>query len=109
MTGAGGRLPENLRAGLSTLYLLTAQETAILRMLAAGMDNRAVARQLGIREATVKAHMTAVLGKLGVSSRLQAGLVAFAACLDGRLDWNDLADQGRDRDGAHISVRAGAR
>ncbi len=82
-------IPDELRAGFATLDLLTARELTILRMLATGRDNRAVARYLGIREKTVKAHMTAILSKLGVASRLQAGLIAFAACLDGRLAWDE--------------------
>lgn len=82
---ARGYLSGELSAGLAMLSILTTRESAILAMLAEGLDNKTIARQLGIRETTVKAHMTAILTKLGVTSRLQAGLVAFAACLDGQL------------------------
>lgn len=88
--GAGSSLPRELRHGLSVLDTLTTRERVILRMLAAGMGNRAVARSLGIQESTVKRHMSALLTKLGVASRLQAGLVAFAARLDGQLPMSEL-------------------
>jgi DNA-binding NarL/FixJ family response regulator len=55
---------------------LTARELAVLAMLGSGSDNRAIARELEISEATVKAHITKVLVKLQVTSRLQAALVA---------------------------------
>lgn len=90
-------LPDELRAKLPMLSLLTAREAFILQMLAIGLDNHAIARHLGISQSTVKTHMTALLAKLGVRSRLQAGLIAFAARLDGRFDI-DLAlpeSQGR--------------
>jgi LuxR family transcriptional regulator, maltose regulon positive regulatory protein len=51
---------------------LTAREADVLRLVAAGRANRDIAAELGIAEATVKTHMTRVLGKLGASSRTQA-------------------------------------
>jgi DNA-binding NarL/FixJ family response regulator len=81
----GSVLPEDLSAGLAMLSILTTRERAILSMLAEGMDNRTMARHLGICETTVKTHMTAILAKLGLTSRLQAGLVAFVACFAGLL------------------------
>jgi DNA-binding NarL/FixJ family response regulator len=56
--------------------LLTDRETLILSLLAHGLANKEIARELGIAETTVKSHVRHVLAKLGVSSRTQAALVA---------------------------------
>ena len=61
---------------------LTPQQFRVLRMLATGMLNKQIAFDLGVSEATVKAHMTAILRKLGVSNRTQAVLVAGRLALD---------------------------
>ncbi|MCU0270875.1 MAG: LuxR C-terminal-related transcriptional regulator [Acidimicrobiales bacterium] len=55
---------------------LTSRELEVLRLVAAGAGNRAVAEQLFIAERTVKSHMTAILRKLGVESRTQAAAEA---------------------------------
>jgi len=51
---------------------LTAREVDVLRLVARGLTNRDVAAELGIAEATVKTHLTRVLGKLGATSRTHA-------------------------------------
>ena len=51
---------------------LTAREVDVLRLVARGLSNRDVAAELGIAEATVKTHLTRVLGKLGATSRTHA-------------------------------------
>ena len=51
---------------------LTAREVDVLRLVARGLTNRDVATELGIAEATVKTHLTRVLGKLGATSRTHA-------------------------------------
>jgi DNA-binding NarL/FixJ family response regulator len=51
---------------------LTSREQEVLEQMAAGLSNRQIARALGISEHTVKFHVSAVLGKLGVSSRSAA-------------------------------------
>jgi DNA-binding CsgD family transcriptional regulator len=51
---------------------LTTREQEVLEHLAAGLSNRRIARALGISEHTVKFHVSAILGKLGVSSRAAA-------------------------------------
>jgi len=51
---------------------LTPRQSAVLDLLVRGMSNKHIARALAISDATVKAHVTAVLRKLGVSSRAQA-------------------------------------
>jgi DNA-binding NarL/FixJ family response regulator len=89
VTYVGQNLPPHLRVYQSKLTLLTPRERTILRMLAVGMGNRSVAGTLGISEATVKRHLTALLAKLSVDSRLKAGLIALAACLAGQLEWHE--------------------
>jgi DNA-binding CsgD family transcriptional regulator len=51
---------------------LTAREQEVLEHIAAGLSNRQIASALGISEHTVKFHVSALLGKLGVSSRAAA-------------------------------------
>ena len=51
---------------------LTSREHEVLEQMAAGLSNRQIAAVLGISEHTVKFHVSAVLGKLGVSSRAAA-------------------------------------
>jgi LuxR family maltose regulon positive regulatory protein len=51
---------------------LTPREVEVLRLIAAGATNRAIAEQLVISGHTVKSHVTHILRKLGVSSRVQA-------------------------------------
>ncbi|TVS09622.1 MAG: DNA-binding response regulator [Wenzhouxiangella sp.] len=54
---------------------LTPQQFRVLMMLADGLLNKQIAYELGISEATVKAHMTAIFRKLEVSNRTQAVLL----------------------------------
>jgi len=54
---------------------LTERECEVARVVAAGASNKEIARELGITERTVKAHVGAVLDKLGVRDRLQLALV----------------------------------
>jgi two-component system, NarL family, response regulator LiaR len=56
---------------------LTERETEVLQQLARGATNKAIAQALGVGEATVKSHVSAVLGKLGLKSRTQAALHAL--------------------------------
>lgn len=51
---------------------LTAQQFRILQRVAAGQLNKQIAHELGVSEATVKAHMTAILRKLRANNRTQA-------------------------------------
>ncbi len=55
---------------------LTERELDVLRLVAKGMANKQIARKLGISERTVKAHLTSVFQRLGVSDRVQAALWA---------------------------------
>lgn len=55
---------------------LSPQQLRVLLMLADGRLNKQIAGELGITEATVKAHMTAILRKLGLARRTQAAVLA---------------------------------
>lgn len=61
---------------LDRVERLSRREREILGLLGDGMSNRGIARRLGISERTVKFHVSNVLIKLRVESRLQAGSVA---------------------------------
>jgi DNA-binding NarL/FixJ family response regulator len=58
------------------LELLTGREREVLDLVAAGQPNKVIARRLGISERTVKAHLTSVYHRLGVTDRIQAALWA---------------------------------
>jgi len=58
------------------LSSLTPQQTKILELLCEGKLNKQIAFELSIAETTVKAHVTAILRKLGVHSRTQAALIS---------------------------------
>ena len=55
---------------------LTDREVEVLRLVEAGMSNKQIGRRLGIRERTVKAHLTRIFQRLGVADRTQAALWA---------------------------------
>jgi DNA-binding NarL/FixJ family response regulator len=57
--------------------VLTAREQEILRLLAQGMSNEAIAHELVVETSTVKSHLARMLPKLGVQSRLQAVVWAY--------------------------------
>ena len=84
---------------------LTARELEVLAELARGRSNREIARTLGLAEKTVKTHVSAILGKLGVQDRTQAALHAVRA---------GLTEQVRDLPPAEVpccawSIRSSAR
>lgn len=64
---------------------LTPQQARILELICDGMLNKQIAFELSIAEATVKAHVTAIMRKLGVQNRTQAVLVANDARFDSSL------------------------
>jgi ATP/maltotriose-dependent transcriptional regulator MalT len=64
-------VPEPSSARLST------REVEVLRLVAAGQTNRAIAENLVLSECTVAHHVASVLNKLGVSSRAEAVAVGF--------------------------------
>jgi len=79
-------LPSNidLRSGadaeatsvMTRLATLTPQQLRVLMMLSEGLLNKQIAYHLGVSEATVKAHVSAILQKLGAESRTQAVIIA---------------------------------
>jgi DNA-binding NarL/FixJ family response regulator len=72
-TAASGRMSSSAEQQLSAL---THGELRVLELLAKGKPNKLIAFELGIKESTVKAHVTAILRKLRVHSRTQAVLAA---------------------------------
>ncbi|WP_075995570.1 response regulator transcription factor [Salaquimonas pukyongi] len=62
---------------IERLQSLTPQQTKVLGMLAEGLLNKQIAYELGVSEATVKAHVSAILLKLKVDSRTQA-VIAYS-------------------------------
>ncbi|ABE61173.1 two component transcriptional regulator, LuxR family [Nitrobacter hamburgensis X14] len=58
------------------LVTLTPQQVRVLMMLSEGLLNKQIAYELGVSEATIKAHVSAILQKLGVDSRTQAVIAA---------------------------------
>lgn len=56
--------------------ILTARETAVLRLLAAGKTNRQIADAMHLSLSTVKRHLEHIIAKLGVSDRTQAAVRA---------------------------------
>jgi DNA-binding NarL/FixJ family response regulator len=63
-------------AMIARLATLTPQQVRVLMMLSGGLLNKQIAYELGVSEATVKAHVSAILQKLGVESRTQAVIAA---------------------------------
>lgn len=69
LSRAGDEETGDLIARLSSL---TPQQVRVLMMLGEGLLNKQIAYKLGVSEATIKAHVSAILQKLGVDSRTQA-------------------------------------
>jgi DNA-binding NarL/FixJ family response regulator len=63
-------------AMLARLVTLTPQQVRVLMMLSEGLLNKQIAYELHVSEATVKAHVSAILQKLNVESRTQAVIAA---------------------------------
>lgn len=65
---------------------LTPQQFRVLQMVSTGQLNKQIAHELGVSEATIKTHMTAILRKLGVNNRTQAVLIANQLLLQNQTD-----------------------
>lgn len=70
---------------MQRLATLTPQQVRVLMMLSDGLMNKQIAYELTISEATVKAHVSAILQKLDVDSRTQA-VIAASRIEDGQFD-----------------------
>jgi len=70
---------EKMERVVEKLSSLTPQQVTILKLVCEGKLNKQIAYDLTIAETTVKAHITAILRKLGVHSRTQAALLAKEA------------------------------
>ncbi len=71
-----GRSVAQRMADSLTRATLTSREVEVLRLVVAGESNKAIARQLQIEVGTVKSHMSAIMTKLGATSRTQAAAIA---------------------------------
>ncbi len=76
---------------LARLASLTPQQVRVLMMLSEGLLNKQIAYELGVSEATVKAHVSAILQKLRVESRTQAVIAAAKIELG---QWSQAASAG---------------
>jgi DNA-binding NarL/FixJ family response regulator len=70
-------IPQPIAVALRLTHLLSARERTVFQLLGVGYDNRSIARELEVSERTVKRHVTVILTKLRLESRLQAGLAAL--------------------------------
>jgi DNA-binding NarL/FixJ family response regulator len=71
------RGPEPATGTPAALSALTAREVDVLRLVAAGLTNDAIAGRLGVSPVTVKTHVTRILAKLGAETRAQAVVQAY--------------------------------
>lgn len=69
-------LLDRQRSSSATPAKMSEREEEVLRLVASGLANKAIARQLGIAERTVKAHLTNIFQRIGVTDRTQAALWA---------------------------------
>ena len=76
LLGGEAELKEAEADAAARLATLTPHQFRVLTMIAEGLLNKQIAFELGVSEATVKAHMTAIMRKLGVSNRTQVALAA---------------------------------
>lgn len=76
---------------MARMATLTPQQVRVLMMLSEGLLNKQIAYQLTVSEATVKAHVSAILQKLGVESRTQA-VIAAAKIETGHSSQNAAAE-----------------
>jgi DNA-binding NarL/FixJ family response regulator len=71
--------PARAEASRQRLTALTGREEEVVRAVARGLSNADIARELSMREATVKSHVSRALAKLGLSNRVQAAILVHEA------------------------------
>jgi len=76
------RSDEGVARAAAQLQSLTAQQMRVLLMMGEGLLNKQIAYELSVTEATIKAHVTAILRKLDVINRTQAVLVLQSLDID---------------------------
>ncbi len=72
-----GRKPPRQMASAVHIEALTPREIEVLTMLAEGLGNKEIARQLDISDNTVKFHLSSIFGKLGATSRTEAVMLGM--------------------------------
>ncbi|WP_188195524.1 response regulator [Nonomuraea sp. SYSU D8015] len=75
------RAPSRAEAARRQLAALTGREEDVIRAVARGLSNAEIGRELRLTEATVKAHVSRVLAKLGLANRVQAAILVHDADL----------------------------
>jgi two-component system NarL family response regulator len=78
--GGGKYLPRTVSKSLETRTVhtcLSARESEVLQLLAEGMSNKGIAMQLGIRESTVKCHISVILTRLDAEDRTHAVIIGL--------------------------------
>ncbi len=78
------REPSATTQARDRLEVLTPRELQVIRQVAEGLSNAQIARRLGMRETTVKTHVSRALSKLEMENRVQAALLIAEASLDQR-------------------------
>ena len=75
---------------------LTEREGEVLRLVAQGLSNQDIARKLNISDPTVRTHVSNVLGKLQLATRIQAALYALREGLVGLDDGAESGASGKE-------------
>ncbi|GAA3315921.1 hypothetical protein GCM10020219_033430 [Nonomuraea dietziae] len=73
--------PSQVTSRAAELESLTTRETDVLKLLAQGLTNTQIATRLYLGEATVKTHLSRILMKLNVTTRVQAVVFAYESGL----------------------------
>lgn len=76
--GVQSRLIPYWAVAMGRIDALSIRESEVFALLGAGWSNRNISAELHVSERTVKKHVGQILAKLGLESRLQAGLAALA-------------------------------
>jgi DNA-binding NarL/FixJ family response regulator len=84
VAGEAAALDPEERQLAARIAELTPQQYRVLTMLCTGLLNKQITWELNVGEATIKAHMSAIMRKLGANSRTQVVLMTSRLSLDGR-------------------------